>query len=761
MTERREIAVQGIVQGVGFRPFVYGLAQKHHLAGFVRNDSAGVTIELEGEPTALDHFLQSLSTAPPPLALIESIACQAIPATGENSFSIVDSRADDARQVAVTPDAATCDDCLRELFEPRDRRHRYPFINCTSCGPRFTIVTDVPYDRLLTTMAEFQMCADCEREYHDPANRRFHAQPNACPACGPQLILKGHGSGTAFGDEALIFAASLLKRGKILAIKGLGGYHLACNVFDNEAVGRLRQRKQREDKPFALMTADIDTARRLCIIDAAEERLLRSPQRPITLLRRQEPSQVAAAVAPGQQRLGIMLPYTPLHHLLLNECRLPLVMTSGNLSDEPIAFDDAEAVQRLSAITDFFLQHNRPIHIRCDDSVARVVAERAVLIRRSRGYAPAPIHIARGFAQPILACGAELKNTFCLAKDERAFVSHHIGDLANYGAYRSYTEAIDHYQRLFDILPAVVAHDRHPQYLSTQYAQQIGGVSRIPVQHHHAHIASCMAEYNLIGPVLGVAFDGLGYGNDGTIWGGEFLIADFAGYERVAHLRYVPLAGGDTAIRQPWRAALSYLQDALRCGADPHALGLPNWHNIAPKQIALVQAMMERGVNTSRTSSSGRLFDAVASIIGLRHEVSYEGQAAIELEAIAFCGVDDLYPFEIGLATPKELDFRPAIAAIARDVRRRVDTGRIAAKFHNTVSVAIVETCSQLRQRGAPRQVCLSGGSFQNVYLVERLIPALVKHGFEVFLNSRVPSNDGGIALGQALVANEIIQRGG
>jgi hydrogenase maturation protein HypF len=761
MTERREIAVQGIVQGVGFRPFVYGLAQKHHLAGFVRNDNAGVMIELEGESRALDSFVQSLAEAPPPLAIIERIACQAIAPKGESDFAIIESRADDQRQIPIVPDAATCDDCLRELFDPRDRRFRYPFINCTNCGPRFTIVKDVPYDRPLTTMAGFQMCAACEREYHDPANRRFHAQPNACPACGPQLILKTPGHAEAFGDEALVLAASLVKRGKILAIKGLGGYHLACSACDNEAVSCLRQRKQREDKPFALMTLDLDAVRRICSIDAAEESLLLSHRRPIVLLRKCEPNPIAAQVAPGQSRFGVMLPYAPLHYLLLDQCRLPLVMTSGNLSDEPIAFADAEAFERLSAITDIFLLHDRPIHMRCDDSVVRVVASRQTVIRRARGYAPAPLRMSKHFVEPILACGAELKNTFCLAKDDRAYLSHHIGDLANYEAYRSYTEAIEHYQRLFDIRPTVVAHDLHPQYLSTQYAQQINSVTRIAVQHHHAHIASCMAENNLTGPVLGVAFDGLGYGDDGAIWGGEFLIADFAGYEQVAHLRYVPLAGGDTAIRQPWRAALSYLQDAPGCGNDPRALGLHHWENITTQQIALSQAMMERNLNTVRTSSSGRLFDAVASIVGLRHEVNYEGQAAIELEAAALAGVEERYPFEIGTAISKELDFRPTIGAIVRDVQRGVDISRIAAKFHNTVSAAIVETCCQLRQNGAPRQVCLGGGTFQNVYLIERLLPALAKHGFDVFLNSLVPSNDGGISLGQTLVANATIQRGG
>lgn len=759
MTERREIAVRGIVQGVGFRPFVYGLAQKHHLAGFVRNDNAGVTIELEGEPRALDSFVQNLSENPPPLAQIDRIACHAIAPKGEADFAIVDSDSGEERQVSVGPDSAVCQACLAELSDPHDRRHRYPFINCTHCGPRFTIVKDVPYDRPLTTMADFQMCRACEREYHDPTDRRFHAQPNACPACGPQLILRIPGQAETAGDDALLIAASLLRRGKIVAIKGLGGYHLACDALDDDAVARLRRRKQREDKPFALMAADLDAVQRFCVVDDIEAKQLLARQRPIVLLRKRQPNPIASNVAPSQGSLGVMLPYTPLHHLLLQECRLTLVMTSGNLSDEPIAYDDSEAVERLSAITDIFLLHDRPIQLRCDDSVVRVIANRPVMLRRARGYAPSPFHHTARFGQPSLACGADLKVSFCLAKDDRVVLSHHIGDLANYEAYRSYVEAIEHYQRLCAIRPAVVAHDLHPQYLSTQYACARPDITRIAVQHHHAHIASCMAENHLTGPVLGVAFDGLGYGTDGAIWGGEFLIADLAGYERAAHLRYVPLAGGDAAIRQPWRAALSYLRDAL--GGAVADLPLPHWETLSSKQIALVQTLTARGLNTVRTSSCGRLFDAVAAIIGLRHEVTYEGQAAIELEAIALAGIQERYSFDLGSARPMEIDFRPAIAAIVRDLRAGIGTGSIAAKFHNTVSAAIVETCQRLRRSGAPRQVCLSGGVFQNVYLLDRLLAALAASGFEVFFNAQVPTNDGGIALGQAMVANEIIRRGG
>jgi hydrogenase maturation protein HypF len=758
MTQRLRISVEGIVQGVGFRPFVYGIATKSGLGGFVLNHSGGVSIEVEGEKVALEEFVKTLRDNPPPLASIERLLFNALPPTGEKSFTIAPSEAEEERRAFITPDASTCDDCLRELFDRHDRRYRYPFINCTNCGPRFTIVKDVPYDRQRTTMASFQMCAECAREYYDPSNRRFHAEPNACPRCGPRVQLLDR-DGQEIGGAAPIYkAAHLLREGGILALKGLGGYHLVCNAYDNDGVARLRRKKNREDKPFALMARDLQAVRKLCRVNDREEVLLRSRRRPIVLLARREPNLVAREVAPGQRYLGLMLPYTPLHHLLVVEAGLTLVMTSGNLSEEPIAYEDSDALRRLNAIADFFLVHDRRIHMRCDDSVARVANHRELVVRRARGYAPEPVATNAGFAEPILACGAQLKNTFCLGKGNQAFLSHHIGDLENYEAYESYVKGIEHFQRLFDIRPAVVAHDLHPGYLSTQYAKQTIAAIKVGVQHHHAHVASCMAENGLEDPVIGVAFDGLGYGNDGTIWGGEFLVADYAAYQRGAHFRYIPLAGGDTAIRQPWRAALSYLRDAL--GADPISLGLPGWKEISPKKLALVSAMLRQSVNTVQTSSCGRLFDAVASILGLRHEVNFEGQAAIELEMAAGDGEQERYPFEIDCTDPWQVDMRPAIKAIVHDVLESKRAESIAARFHNTVQAVIVEVCRRLRASEGLHRVCLTGGTFQNMRLLEGVIPALQACGFEVFWHHRVPPNDGGIALGQAVIANERIRRG-
>jgi hydrogenase maturation protein HypF len=758
MKERLQITVQGTVQGVGLRPYVYWLAKKNGLAGFVLNDTTGVKIELEGERLALQSFLEVLRERPPPLASVERIVCDALPLKGDSGFEIARSHAEEARHVLVAPDAATCDDCLRQLFDPSDRRFRYPFINCTSCGPRFTITKDVPYDRERTTMAIFRMCGDCEEEYHDPSSRRFHAQPNACPQCGPRVRLLDVNGREVPDEDPISLAAQLLRRGNILALKGLGGYHLACNAFDDEAVARLRRKKHREDKPFALMAPDLDAVRELCFVDAAEEALLRSRRRPIVLLRRKQPERVAHEVAPGNRYLGIMLPYTPLHHLLLADTGLTLVMTSGNLSEEPIAYQDSEALQRLRGIADAFLIHDREIRMRCDDSVTRVVDKRELVVRRSRGYAPEPIPLAVQFAQPVLACGAHLKNTFCLGKDGHAVLSHHVGDLENYETLRSFSEGIEHFKRLLDVEPSVVAHDLHPEYLSTKYALGLDGVAKIGVQHHHAHVASCMAENGLEGPVIGVAFDGLGYGTDGAIWGGEFLIADLASYKRAAHFRYIPLAGGDTAIRQPWRAALSYTLDAL--GSDPLSLGLPGWREIAPKKLSLVSSMMRQGLNTVQTSSCGRLFDAVTSIIGLRHEVNFEGQAPIELEMGSLSGVDEVYPFEIHSGDPSQVDMRPAIAAIVGDAQKRLEPGFIAAKFHNSLIAVVLQVCRELRKREGLKQVCLSGGCFQNMLLLEGVLRALGAAGFEVYRHHRVSPNDGGISLGQAVVANEAIRRG-
>jgi hydrogenase maturation protein HypF len=759
MSERRHITVEGIVQGVGFRPFVYGLAVKNGLAGFVLNDTAGVTIELEGEPPAMENFLAHLREQPPPLARIENVDCQIIPPKGESVFNIVGSQGEEERSVLISPDTPTCDDCLKELFDPADRRYRYPFINCTNCGPRFTIIKDVPYDRERTTMGHFQMCGDCAREFHDPADRRFHAQPNACPQCGPRVRLLDNTGHEILDGDPISHAGQLLRQGAVLAVKGLGGYHLACNALDHDAVRRLRARKHREEKPFALMARDLGAVRQLCFVTDEDEALLCSRERPIVLLRKRDRIQIAEAVAPGQRHLGLMLPYTPLHHLLLADADVPLVMTSGNLSEEPIAYKDGDALCRLGKIAEYFLVHDREIHMRCDDSVARAVGKEKLIIRRSRGYAPEPIAVAVPFVQPMLACGAHLKNTFCLGKERHAFMSHHNGDLENYETFNSFVNGIEHFKNLFAVEPSLIAHDLHPEYLSTKYARGVDGLTKIGVQHHHAHIASCMAEHGLEGPVIGVAFDGLGYGGDGTIWGGEFLIARLSGYERRAHLRTVPLAGGDRAIREPWRMAVSYLRDALE--EDPLSLGLPGWDVIPEKKIAIVTSMMQRRLNTVQTSSCGRLFDAVASITGLRHETNYEGQAAIELEMAAIEGVSESYPFDIGAKSPWEIDMRPAIQRLVREIQMKTSVGLMAAKFHNTVVAAIVEVCWRLRETDGLNLVCLSGGTFQNAHLLERLVPLLRDRGFEVYLNRKVPTNDGGIAFGQAAVANAILRQGG
>ena len=651
---RASLRVEGVVQGVGFRPYVYSLATSLGLAGLVGNDVDGVFAEVEGDPAAVREFLGALERDAPPLARIERVTAAGVAPAGAATFEIVASEPMGRRRALIAADTATCADCLRELADPADRRFRYPFINCTNCGPRFTIVRDVPYDRPLTTMSGFPMCARCAAEYHDPANRRFHAQPTCCPACGPRLtLLDAAGAPAAAGTQrstisalanpaspggfpltALDLAAGLLREGRVVAVKGLGGYHLAADAASEEAVAALRARKHRQDKPFAIMTAGLDAARRLCQVDDAEADLLTSLARPIVLLARRPDGAVAAAVAPGNRQLGLMLPYTPLHHLLLAAVGRPLVLTSGNVSDEPIAYRDEDALERLGGIADAFLTHDRAIHIRTDDSVVRAASGRPTLVRRSRGYVPEPVTVRgasfAGFPRPVLACGAELKNTFCLAKDQHAFVSHHIGDLENAETLRSFTEGIEHFSRLFDIIPQVVAYDLHPEYLSTKYALELDGVDLAGVQHHHAHIASCLADNDAAGPVIGVAFDGTGYGTDGTIWGGEFLIATLADFVRAGHLTPVPMPGGVAAIRQPWRMAAAYLDELARAGSASMGVAQRNADRWDP-----VVAMARRRVNAPLTSSAGRLFDAVAAILGVRDEITYEGQAAIELEQLA------------------------------------------------------------------------------------------------------------------------------
>jgi hydrogenase maturation protein HypF len=736
------------VQGVGFRPFVYALAKRLGLGGYVANDQRGVIIEVEGDPPTVAEFIAGLQSDAPVLASVDRLSTTRIAALGEGEFTIVDSRSEGSSQTLIAPDTATCADCLHEIFDPSDRRYRYPFTNCTNCGPRFTIIRETPYDRPFTTMAGFAMCALCAREYHDPGDRRFHAQPISCPDCGPRLRLIDRSGEEPLG-EPIDIAVLLLAAGYILAIKGLGGYHFAAAAANEAAVSTLRARKHREDKPFAVMAADIRVARRLAFIDDAEERALSCARRPIVLVRRRPQAPLAGAVAPGNRFLGVMLPYTPLHHLLCDALGAPIVLTSGNVSDEPIAYRDDDAMERLGAIADFFLTHDRPIHIRTDDSVVRVFSGREMPIRRSRGYAPAPLTLPLATRRPILSCGGELKNTFCLARDRSAFVSHHVGDLENYQSLRAFTEGIEHFRRLFELSPQIVVHDLHPEYLSTKYAMDLRGVELMAVQHHHAHIAACLADNGEQRPAIGVAFDGLGYGADSTIWGGEFLVADLCGFQRAGYFEPVPMPGGAAAIRQPWRMALAYLDllygDELPAGLEVFKRNRSRWSAVA--------AAMRARVNSPMTSSAGRLFDAAAAIAGLRDQVNYEGQAAVEFEQMA--DITERGGYRAGIVRSEAIRISGAdlVRALVDDVRAGTPPGIVSARFHNGMVQAIVTVCDIIGGEHDLNTVALSGGVFQNALLLERTSQRLQMRGFRVLTHSRVPANDGGIAFGQAAIA--------
>ncbi len=731
-----------MVQGVGFRPFVYNLAKRLELAGYVLNSSAGVVAEVEGAPAALDRFVESLGSEAPPLARIEEMLVAEIDPLGEAGFAIRESQAQEGEFVLVSPDVATCPDCYGDFTDPANRRHGYAFTNCTNCGPRYTIIRDIPYDRPNTTMAGFRMCGACQAEYDDPANRRFHAQPNACPQCGPQLS-------AAIGE-----AQRRLAGGAIIAIRGLGGFHLACDPRNDAAVRLLRERKRRSDKPFALMARDVAAVEAFCIVSDDGRRALLGPRRPIVVMPRRADAGISAAVAPGNNTIGVMLPYTPLHHLLFTGAPYDvLVMTSGNLSEEPIVTSNEEAVERLRPLADWFLLHDRDIYMRADDSVVRTFEGVERVLRRSRGFVPRAIDLGMEVAE-ILACGGELKNTFCLSKGRYAVLSQHIGDMENYETLVFFEETLANLKKLFRVEPRAVAHDLHPGYLSTQYALRVPGLEKIGVQHHHAHIASCMAENGLRGKVIGVALDGTGYGTDGQIWGGEFLVADYGGFERRAHLRYVPLAGGDAAVRQPWRPALAYLADTFGAAAEFPELAI--WRDVPENQRKLVRGMIAQRVNTVDTSSCGRLFDAVAAIVGVRQQINFEGQAAIELETIAADGVAESYPFAL---EGDSVDFRPAVERIVAEARTGTPAPAIAARFHNTVAEAIVEVCRRLHAQEKLNRVCLSGGTFQNMKLLSHALAGLRRLDFEVFIHAQVPPNDGGIALGQAVIATETLRR--
>jgi hydrogenase maturation protein HypF len=747
--QRQRIIIEGIVQGVGFRPFIYQLAGRFGLDGSVCNDSRGVTIEVEGEADVLARFVAAVRSERPPLSIIQSVDIQALAIQGTSGFTILQSTLDESRRAQISPDTFVCDDCLNELFDSGDRRYRYPFINCTNCGPRYTIVTGIPYDRALTTMADFPLCADCRAEYEDPTSRRFHAQPNACPACGPQLQMFDVKGESLAVDDPLSGAILRLKEGQILAIKGIGGYHLAVDAGNQDAVLELRQRKRRDEKPFALMVKSLGAAENIAHVGVDEAGLLQGVERPIVLLQKKPDSTLAASIAPANRYLGVMLPYTPLHHLLLHDDFPALVMTSANLSDEPIAYDDDEARQRLSSVTDGFLSHNRRIHTRTDDSIARVMANRPLLLRRSRGFVPRAIALS-GENLPVLAVGAELKNTVCLTRGDRAFLSQHVGDLKNIEVYDSFKQTIKHLQTILEVRPERVAHDLHPDYYSTRYALEESGLPTVAVQHHHAHMASCLAEHGVEGPAIGVIFDGIGYGTDGHLWGGEFLVGDLRSCERVGHFRYQPMPGGDLATREPWRMALSYLQAAYA----ELPVDSPAFNNITPADLGLVAQAVSRGINAPMSSSCGRLFDAVAAMLGLRQRASYEGQAALELEMSADPHANQLLPYEL-LNEGGQIIFDPLL--MVRDIfeqqKQGADPATLAGRFHASLAAMTLDVCEELRSRTALQRIVLSGGVFQNCLLTEMTLARLEDSGFEVLMHSLVPPNDGGLALGQAIVA--------
>ena len=774
------VHITGIVQGVGFRPFVYNLAARLGLNGWVKNTSAGVDIEVDGEKETLDSFIKLLRDEAPPLSRIDELTASFRPANGFRSFDILHSESIDSDFQPISPDVAICDDCLRELFDPSDRRYRYPFINCTNCGPRFTIIKDIPYDRPKTTMAPFAMCPDCEREYTDPTNRRFHAQPVACPTCGPHVWLTlefdsllsdlQEQAPALQNDDAIKKTRELLTNGKIVAIKGLGGFHLACDATNPQVVTELRNRKLRVDKPFAVMMPDIETVERHCFVSDAERKLLLSSARPIVLLKRKPESNLAKEVAPNQDWIGVMLPYTPLHYLLLEQSGgFPeaLVMTSGNLSEEPIATDNEDARERLFELADVFLMHDRDIHIRCDDSVVRTFepfdplrAGRSNVetfqhaniypIRRSRGYSPFPVKLPFDVPQ-ILAAGSELKNTFCITNKNYAFLSHHIGDMENYETLNSFEQGVEHFERLFRVKPEAIAHDLHPNYLATRYALERAERENIPtfaIQHHHAHIAACMAEHGLDGsePVIGLSFDGTGFGDDGAIWGGEFLVADYKGYQRAAHLKYFPLPGGDAAIKKPARMALALLW-SLGLDWDEKLFSVEEF---CADDRNILRTQLEKKINTPLTSSMGRLFDAAAALAGVRQKVNYEGQAAIEFEALADEAEGEIYSFELEQG---QVGVGSGIESLVKDAMTGVHVSKISARFHFGLAQSVYEVVKKIRADTGLKSVALSGGVWQNLTLLRRTVSLLDAGGFKIYLHREVPANDGGLSLGQAVIA--------
>jgi hydrogenase maturation protein HypF len=751
-TVRQEVTINGIVQGVGFRPFVYRLAQRHRLTGFVANTTHGVAIEVEGTPAALQSFLQDLETAPPPLAVVDRIIARSIASGADTSFTIYSSRTAGAVATQISPDVAVCTDCLAELFDPGDRRYHYPFINCTNCGPRYTIIENIPYDRPSTSMRSFTMCAECLAEYNDPAGRRFHAQPNCCPVCGPQVTLRTPARELARTGDALRTAQDLLRQGCILAIKGLGGFHLAVDATNEAAVARLRQRKERAEKPFALMVGNLAIAERICILQTADSDLLASPRSPIVLAPKKTEHGLAAAIAPGNDLFGIMLPSTPLHHLLFAGGPDVLVMTSGNRSEEPICIDNQEARQRLGTIADGFLDHDRAIYLRNDDAIVINLAGETRLIRRSRGYAPQPLRV-NGTGPPLLAVGGELKNCVCLLQEDRAILSQHIGDLKNMEAYQGFQKTIGHLLLVFDAKPEIVVHDLHPQYLSTQWALEQEAVPKLAVQHHHAHLAACLAENRAAGPAIGLIMDGTGYGTDATIWGGEILIGDLSGYRRFGHFEPLPLPGGDAAVQEPWRAAVAWL-------AVTYGSRLPDLPFLQEFDIEPILEITAKKINTPLTSSCGRLFDVVAAMSGGRTSVTYEAQAAIEFMQAAGGQLDRAYPYDIVAGDNAMLQI--ATGSILRSVvdgmRKGETLATVSRRFHQTLIGLFTEITLRASLETGIKTVVISGGVFQNQLLFANLVPALEQAGLRILTHSRTPTNDGCIALGQAMIGRYHLQ---
>ena len=751
----RRIEIRGTVQGVGFRPWVYRVARIEGVVGRVRNDPRGVTIEAFAADSVLDRFIEQLQTDAPSPASVAGLRSVPIPEEELDGFVIESSGGTGDKALSIPPDLATCNDCGIEVFDPNNRRYGYAFTNCTRCGPRFTIATGIPYDRAATTMSTFEMCTKCRGEYDDVEDRRFHAQPNACPECGPALsLVRLDGDPIADADPTSA-TANLLKRGAVVAIKGLGGFHLACDANDAAAVRLLRERKHRDEKPFAVMVGDLDAARRLAELTPEEEVLLMAPERPVVLVHARPDAGLAPEVNPETPLLGVFLPYTPLHHLLLAAVERPLVMTSANVSDEPICRDNAEATHRLEGIADAILLHDRDIAMRCDDSVMRVIAGTPTIMRRSRGFVPRPFHLAQPVSQPVLACGAHLKNTFCIASGDTAYFGPHIGDLETVAALDFFEEAIDRLQTILGVHPQVIAHDLHPGYMSTRYAKALEDSVQIGVQHHHAHVASVIAEHGVRGPVLGVAYDGTGFGEDGTSWGGEFLLCFPGRFERLATFRPLRLPGGDRAMREVWRIAYSMLHDAF--DGDPPIDSLPLFRHVAPESIRIVSQMIERDLNSPRARGVGRYFDGFGSLAMERPVSTYEGQVAIAWDHVASDEVRDAYPFALDRSMSlMEVDLRPAVRAAFEDVVSGVSAARVSGRFHNTVVAVTVEVVDALLAEVGRLPVALTGGVFQNARLVAGILGKLPNE-ISLLRHGEVPPGDGGIALGQALIADAFL----